>query len=69
MRYRPLAPDAFRDLGFPGADEAGNMFQFYADCEARFTGARDLDAVHALNPALEDFATWLAGHRDRFDGS
>lgn len=69
VRYRPLTPDAYRDLGFPGADEAGNMFQFYADCETRFTGARDLDAVRALNPALQDFATWLAGHRDRFDWS
>ncbi|KOU98383.1 MULTISPECIES: NmrA/HSCARG family protein [Streptomyces] len=69
VRYRPLTPDAFRALGFPGADEAGNMFQFYADCEARFTGARDLDAVRALNPALQDFSTWLAAHRDRFDWS
>ncbi|KOY55982.1 NmrA/HSCARG family protein [Streptomyces sp. XY332] len=69
VRYRPLTPDAFRALGFPGADEAGNMFQFYADCEARFTGARDLDAVRALNPALQDFSTWLAAHRDRFHWS
>ncbi|MFI6054524.1 NmrA/HSCARG family protein [Streptomyces violascens] len=66
VRYRPLTPDAFRALAFPGADEAGNMFQFYADCEARFTGARDLDAVRALNPALQDFSTWLAAHRDKF---
>ncbi|MGW7440687.1 NmrA/HSCARG family protein [Streptomyces sp. NPDC054849] len=69
VRYRPLTPDAFRALGFPGADEAGNMFQFYADCEARFTGARDLDAVRALNPALQDFSTWLAAHRDQFHWS
>ncbi|MGW2817213.1 NmrA/HSCARG family protein [Streptomyces sp. NPDC001415] len=66
VRYRPLTPDAFRALGFPGADEAGNMFQFYADCEARFTSARDLDAVRALNPALQDFSTWLAANRDKF---
>lgn len=66
VRYRPLTPDAFRGLGFPGADEAGNMFQFYADCEASFTAARDLEAVRRINPALQDFATWLAAHRDRF---
>ncbi|MEU3726795.1 NmrA/HSCARG family protein [Streptomyces sp. NPDC031705] len=66
VRYRPLTPDAFRALGFPGAEEAGNMFQFYADCEASFTGARDLEAVRRINPALQDFATWLAAHRDRF---
>ncbi|MEJ8646382.1 NmrA/HSCARG family protein [Streptomyces sp. MS1.HAVA.3] len=69
VRYRPLTPDAFRALGFPGADEAGNMFQFYADCEARFTGARDLDAVRALNPDLQNFSTWLAAHRDKFHWS
>ncbi|UQW99591.1 NmrA/HSCARG family protein [Streptomyces sp. RerS4] len=66
VRYRPLTPDAFRALGFPGADEAGNMFQFYADCEHRFVTARDVDAVRGLDPRLQDFATWLANHRDRF---
>lgn len=64
VRYLPLTPDAFRALDFPGADEMGNMFQYYADCEDRFTGARDLQAVRELNPELQDFATWLAAHRD-----
>ncbi|WP_019890324.1 NmrA/HSCARG family protein [Streptomyces purpureus] len=63
--YQPLEPDAFRAQGFPGAEEAGNMFQFYRDCEARFIGARDLDAVRALNPSLQSFETWLAGHQDK----
>ncbi|MEU7556631.1 NmrA/HSCARG family protein [Streptomyces sp. NPDC044571] len=66
VRYRPLTPDAFRGLGFPGAEEAGNMFQYYADCERIFTAARDLDAVRALHPGLQDFRTWLAAHHDRF---
>ncbi|NXY93250.1 NmrA/HSCARG family protein [Streptomyces sp. BR123] len=66
VRYRPLTPDAFRALGFPGADEAGNMFQYYADCEHAFTAARDLDAVRALHPGLQDFRTWLTAHRDEF---
>ncbi|MER5931139.1 NmrA/HSCARG family protein [Streptomyces sp. NPDC002054] len=69
VRHRRMTPDEFRALGFPGADEGGNMFQYYADCEERFTGARDLDAVRALNPALQDFATWLAAHRNRFQWS
>ncbi|MGW6710328.1 NmrA/HSCARG family protein [Streptomyces sp. NPDC054956] len=67
VRYRPLTPDEFRGLGFPGADEAGNMFQFYADCEARFTGARDLDAVRSLFRALLRLVTLLGGLRVRFD--
>ncbi|MEU9144628.1 NmrA/HSCARG family protein [Streptomyces sp. NPDC048349] len=64
VRSRPLDPDAFRALGFPGADEAGNMFQYYAECADRFTAARDLTAVRELNPDLQDFRTWLAAHRD-----
>ncbi|MGW0366820.1 NmrA/HSCARG family protein [Streptomyces sp. NPDC002990] len=66
FRYRSLTPDAFRALGFPGAEESGNMFQYYADCEHAFTAARDLKAVRALHPGLQDFRTWLAAHRDQF---
>lgn len=47
VRYRPLSPEAWRAQGHPGADESGNMFQHYADCEHRFTAARDLDAAWA----------------------
>ncbi|MGW5422879.1 NmrA/HSCARG family protein [Streptomyces sp. NPDC003943] len=65
VSYRPLTPDEWRARGFPGADETGNMFQYYADCEHRFTAARDLTAVRDLNPALQNFATWLAAHRER----
>ncbi|WP_369142415.1 NmrA/HSCARG family protein [Streptomyces sp. R44] len=65
VRYRPLTPDEFRAQGFPGADETGNMFQYYADCEERVTAARDLAAVRALNPALQSFSTWLAAHHER----
>ncbi|MEU7298580.1 NmrA/HSCARG family protein [Streptomyces exfoliatus] len=65
VRYRPLTADEWRAQQFPGADESGNMFQYYADCEHRFTAARDLVAVRDLNPALQDFDTWLAAHHDR----
>ncbi|MFG2775536.1 NmrA/HSCARG family protein [Streptomyces sp. NPDC048350] len=62
--YRPLTPDAYRAQGHPGADEAGNMFQFFADCEEPYIRARDLTAARELNPALQDFADWLAVHRE-----
>ncbi|MET9437133.1 NmrA/HSCARG family protein [Streptomyces sp. NPDC006551] len=64
VRYEPLTPDAYRALGFPGAEEAGNMFQYYADCEHTFTAARDLTAVRSLDPGLQTFATWVAAHRE-----
>lgn len=62
--YRPLTHDAYRALGFPGADEAGNMLQYYTEFEEYFTGVRDLDEVRKLNPELQTFDQWLArnGH-------
>ena len=27
----PVAPEAYRSLGFPGAEDLGNMFQLNAD--------------------------------------
>jgi uncharacterized protein YbjT (DUF2867 family) len=59
-----ITPDDFRALGFPGADEVGNMFQYYGEAEADFTQARDLTAVRALHPGLQDFASWLAAHKN-----
>ncbi|NML51774.1 NmrA/HSCARG family protein [Streptomyces sp. R302] len=64
VRYRPLTPDAWRAQDAPGVDESGNMFQYYAECEHRFTAARDVAAARRLDPGLQSFATWVAGHRD-----
>ncbi|MCG5432185.1 NmrA family NAD(P)-binding protein [Mycobacterium sp. MYCO198283] len=60
VTYRPMSWEQFRALGFPGAVEMANMFQYYAQNSARFVGARDLAAVRELNPALQSFRDWLA---------
>lgn len=65
IAYNAIAPDAYRNLGFPGADDLGNMFQYYHDFEADFRRTRDLDETRALNPELQTFDTWLARNRDR----
>jgi uncharacterized protein YbjT (DUF2867 family) len=65
VQYLPMTPDAYRQLDFPGADEMGNMFQYYVECEDRFTRARDLAEVRQLNPDVQDFATWLDTHQDQ----
>ncbi|WP_430787554.1 NmrA/HSCARG family protein [Actinoplanes sp. G11-F43] len=57
--YRPLTHDAYRGLGFPGADEAGNMLQYYTEFEDYFTGVRGLAEVRKLNPGLKTFTQWL----------
>jgi uncharacterized protein YbjT (DUF2867 family) len=65
VTYQPLTWDEFRALGFPMAIEIANMFQYYAEDSARFTGDRDLTLVRELNPDLQTFATWLAEHKDK----
>ncbi len=34
--YNAVTPEAYRGFGFPGAEDLGNMFQFYADFEDHF---------------------------------
>lgn len=55
----------FRGLGFPGADDLGNMFQYYVDFEKEFAAARNLDTVRSLNPELLSFTAWLAKYGSR----
>jgi len=65
VRYNSVSPEVYRGLGFPGADDLGNMFQFKRDFEEYFCGARNLDFSRSLNPELQDFGTWLARNKDR----
>ena len=64
VRYVDVDPDAYRSFGFPAADELGNMFQFKRDFEDAYVGARDLEVARTLDPALQDFDTWLAENKD-----
>ena len=50
-------------LGFPGADDLANMFQYKHDFEDEFRAARPVDATRALHPGLQSFAQWLQKHR------
>jgi uncharacterized protein YbjT (DUF2867 family) len=61
--YRPFGWDEYRALGFPGAVEFGNMFQFYAENSDQFTGDRDLALARGLNPQLQSFREWLTVHQ------
>jgi hypothetical protein len=60
-----VTPDVYRSFGFPGADDLGNMFQFYADFEDYFVGARSLDVTRSLNPKLQTFDQWLAKNKSK----
>ena len=58
--YNNVTPDTYRAFGFPGADELGNMFQFYRDFDEVCNKVRDVRFSKQLNPELMSFDTWLA---------
>lgn len=66
VAYRPLDLDTLRAMPVPGADDLANMFFYYTEHEEHFAGVRDPEEVRALNPRLQDFATWLAANRSAF---
>lgn len=63
--YEPLSFDAYRALGFPGADDLGNMFQVKHDFEREYCAARPVDATRALHPGLQSFEAWLRKNASR----
>jgi uncharacterized protein YbjT (DUF2867 family) len=65
VRYSAVTPEQYRGFGFPGAEDLGNMFQFYAEFEEAFMRARPVDVARRLNPDLQTFATFLARNKDR----
>lgn len=65
IAYEPLSFEAYRNLGFPGADDLGNMFQYYYEFNREVNRARDVNATRALHPGLMSFAHWLERHGKR----
>jgi uncharacterized protein YbjT (DUF2867 family) len=62
VSYYPMPFDAYRKLGFPGADDLGNMFQYKHDFETEFCGARSLEFSRSLNPQLQTFEAWVTAN-------
>jgi uncharacterized protein YbjT (DUF2867 family) len=65
VRYQDVSPDVYRGLGFAGADDLGNMFQFKRDFERDYCGARNPEVARSLNPSLQTFEAWLARNAAR----
>jgi uncharacterized protein YbjT (DUF2867 family) len=63
--YNAVPFDVYRGLGFPGADDLGNMFQVKHDFQEQYLANRDLDLSRRLNDDLQTFAAWLAANKDR----
>jgi uncharacterized protein YbjT (DUF2867 family) len=65
IRYNEVTPEAFRSFGFPGADDLGNMFQFFRDFDQDCCDARSISETKKLNPELLTFDRWLAQNKSR----
>lgn len=57
--------DEYRALGFPGADDMGNMYEHHAILGDEFRRNRSPEVARALNPALQSFDTWLSANASR----
>lgn len=62
VRFYDMPFDAYRALGFPGAEDLGNMFQYHQLMGEEFQRNRDPKVARELNPELLDFEHWLAGN-------
>ena len=65
VQYNAVTPEQYRDMGFPGAEDLGNMFQFKRDFNDYFCGARSIEFSRSLNPELQDFSRWLERNASR----
>jgi len=57
--------DDYRALGFPGADDMGNMYEHHALLGEEFLKLRSPEVARALNPKLQSFDQWLSSNAKR----
>lgn len=65
VRYNDVPADLYRSFGFPGADELGNMFQFYAEFEKECTEMRNVAYSRELNPGILSFDEWVSKYASK----
>jgi uncharacterized protein YbjT (DUF2867 family) len=63
--YNEVPASVYRGFGFPGADDIGNMFQFYDEFEKELNTIRDVNFSRQLNPELQSFDQWLKQNAKR----
>lgn len=63
--YNEITPEQYRGFGFPGADDLGNMFQFYRDFDEVCNSVRDVKRSREINPELKSFDRWLSENGKR----
>ena len=63
VRYAYMPREAFAALGFPGAEDLADMFEYYRlHIPSR---VRDIETTRTLAPQLQDFETWITRNAAR----
>lgn len=57
---RQMTVEQYKALGFPGADDLGNMFDFYQ----RGNPERNVELCRQLHPKIRNFEQWLLDNKD-----
>ena len=65
IAYNAVPPSVYRTFGFDGVEDITNMFQYKADFNEEFCGARSVSESQELNPKLQTMADWLADNGSR----
>ena len=65
LKDSQITLDQYRALGFPGAVELGNMFEFYK----RGNPDRDIVLTKKLNPGLQEFKEWVQENKEMLSKS
>jgi uncharacterized protein YbjT (DUF2867 family) len=65
VTFQDVPFDVYRGLGFPGAEDLGNMFQYHALAGEEFLRSRDPQKSRVLNHELLSFDAWLAANASR----
>jgi uncharacterized protein YbjT (DUF2867 family) len=65
VEHVAMSPAQYRALGFAGADDLGNMFQFKRDFEVSYRASRSVSCARELHPGLQTFSAWLAENAAR----
>ncbi|HEY5759493.1 MAG TPA: NmrA/HSCARG family protein [Steroidobacter sp.] len=69
VRHVSMPHAVYAQLGFPGAEDLANMFQYYCEFNDEFRAQRPVTLSRELHPGLLSFSQWLAIHRDRLRAS
>jgi uncharacterized protein YbjT (DUF2867 family) len=60
VKFNNVPAAVYRSFGFPGAEDLGNMFQFYDEFEDVCNEMRDVPRARELAPEIQSFDKWLS---------